>query len=479
MMGGLTPGMATSRFSILIIDDDPLAIDIVKAVLSPLDLRVLSAPDGETGLSLIRAQRPHIMLVDYKLPDTDGMAVIETALDIDPDAYPMLMTAHYSVENAVRAIQNGLSDYFEKPIAPERLIERVKVIVGELQEREASARLESELLQAANFEGLIGRSPEMLTLFSKIRHVAPHFRTALITGPTGTGKELVAHALHSQSPVSRSPFAVLNCSAVVETLFESELFGHVKGSFTGATQDKVGVFEYANGGTVFLDEIGELPLAMQAKLLRVLQQQEVQRVGSPVPRKVNVRIVAATNRDLREMVKQRAFREDLFYRLSMVEVKIPPVSRRGEDVPLLLRYLMDKFSKLYGREVTKMTLRCQQLLHGYEWPGNVREMENVIGSACMMAQGNLIDIADLPEEIRSRGMGQAAADVSVDKSTEGMPPLTLAEMERRYVMQVLERFHGNKAKAAEALGIGRATLYRLISGSKQREPEDPVSVAIQ
>lgn len=473
--------MPTSRFSILIVDDDPLAIEIVKAVLSPLSLRVLSALDGDSGLSLIRAERPHIVLIDYKLPDTDGMSLIRTALEIDPDSFAMLMTAHYSVEDAVAAIEHGASDFFEKPIVPERLLDRVTAIIRELEEREATAKLESELLQAANFEGLIGRSPEMLALFSKIRHVAPHFRTALITGQTGTGKELVAHALHNQSPVSKAPFAVLNCSAVVETLFESELFGHVKGAFTGALQDKVGVFEYANGGTVFLDEIGELPLAMQAKLLRVLQQQEVQRVGSPAPRKVNVRIVAATNRDLRDMVKQRTFREDLFYRLAMVEIKIPPLYKRGEDLPLLLRYMIEKYSNLYGREVTKMTLRCQQLLQRYEWPGNVREMENVIGSACMMAHGSVIDLGDLPDEIRARNIAEPEMpETLVELGTDNdAPVMTLEQMERRYALQVLARYKGNKARTAEALGIGRATLYRILSGVKPETEERPASAVIQ
>ncbi|MBV9670294.1 MAG: sigma-54-dependent Fis family transcriptional regulator [Acidobacteriales bacterium] len=329
------------------------------------------------------------------------------------------------------------------------------------------------MLEASQFHGMIGRSPSMLALFARIRHVAPHYRTALITGPTGTGKELVAHALHNQSPVAHAPFAVLNCSAVVESLFESELFGHVKGAFTGATQDKLGVFEYANNGTVFLDEIGELPLSMQAKLLRVLQQQEVQRVGSPVPRKVNVRIVAATNRDLRQMVDQRLFRADLFYRLTMVEIKIPALIERGEDLPLLLRFMMDRYSALYGREISNITLRCQQLLRSYSWPGNVRELENVIGSACMTAEGGTIDINDLPEEMR-----RASAAASFVHLT-GSEILPLQELERLYARQVLEVFKGNKVKTAEALGIGRATLYRLLSEEKTDEGGTAAFAAVQ
>ncbi|MEO8727667.1 MAG: sigma-54 dependent transcriptional regulator, partial [Acidobacteriaceae bacterium] len=325
----------TAPVLMLVIDDDPLALDLVRTLLVELPISVLTSDDAAEGLDLLRTKRPQILLVDYRMPRMDGMQVIEQALQIDPDVYAMLMTAHYSTESAVATIEHGACDYFEKPIVAERLLARIEAIISQLRERDAADKLESEMVDAAQFEGMIGRSPEMMAVFSKVRHIAPHYRTALITGPTGTGKELVAQALHNQSPVAKAPFAVLNCSAVVETLFESELFGHIKGAFTGAVQDKVGVFEYANGGTVFLDEIGELPLAMQAKLLRVLQQQEVQRVGSPHPRKVNVRIVAATNRDLRAMVREKQFREDLFYRLAMVELKVPAIYQRVDDIPLL------------------------------------------------------------------------------------------------------------------------------------------------
>jgi DNA-binding NtrC family response regulator len=457
----------SSKVSLLVVDDDPITLRIVEMLLAPLELRILTAEDAQEGLRLIREEHPQILLVDYRLPGIDGMEVIERSLEVDPDLYAMLMTAHYSTESAVAAIQRGACDYFEKPIVPERLNARMESILQELQERRTAEGLESELMDASRFEGMIGRSPEMLEVFGRIRHVAPHFRTALVTGPTGTGKELVAHAMHRHSPVAKGPFAVLNCSAVVETLFESELFGHVKGAFTGALQDKIGVFEYANRGTVFLDEIGELPLPMQAKLLRVLQQQEVQRVGSPQPRKVDVRIVAATNRDLRDMVRERQFREDLFYRLAMVEIRLPALQRRVDDIPLLLRFLMDKYASLYDRPIRKMTLRCQQLLQRYPWPGNVREMENVIGSACMMAQGSIIDINDLPEHIRESGSEGARADAESDDLALPAQNIPMHELNRLYAIEVLRRTNGNKARAAEALGIGRATLYRLLAGEKE------------
>jgi transcriptional regulator with PAS, ATPase and Fis domain len=294
----------------------------------------------------------------------------------------------------------------------------------------------------------------MLEVFAKIRRVAPHFRTVVVTGPTGTGKELVANALHKLSPAGKAPFAVCNCSALVETLLESELFGYVKGAFTGANQDKQGIFEYANGGTVFLDEIGELPLPAQAKLLRVLQNHQVQRVGSPVPHRVEVRVVAATHRDLRKMVAQGQFREDLFYRLSVVEVSVPRLAQRREDLPLLQRHFLEKYSALYQKQVTGITRRAQARLAAHTWPGNVRELENVISAGCIMANGPIIDLQDLPEIFRTPDQGIASDD------EELMP---LEQLQQRHLLRVLSRVQGNKARAAEILGVGRNTIYQMLS----------------
>ncbi len=457
---------------LLAIDDDPIALDLVREYLSEEGLELYFATDAEEGLELIEEQHPQILLVDLKMPTLNGDEVIERALGFDPEIKAILMTLHYSPETAVAAIERGACDTLAKPLDPGKLVESVRRLVQEMGAARTAERLEQELAQTAQFEGMIGRGPEMQAVFERIRHVAPHFRTALVTGPTGTGKELAAHALHAQSPVAKMPFAIVNCSAIVETLFESELFGHVRGAFTGAVQDKVGVFEFANGGTVFLDEIGELPLSMQAKLLRVLQQGEVQRVGSPQPKKISVRIVAATNRDLRAMVEARQFREDLFYRLSMVEVKLPALCRRGEDVPLLLRHMVEKYAALYGKPIQKVSLGCQQLLLRYDWPGNVRELENVIGSACMTARGSVLDVQDLPEQIRdmhSLRWGTATEGAMDEPQAgemfmgEGGSTLPLHEMEKRYVRFVLGRLNGNKLRTAEALGIGRATLYRLLA----------------
>jgi transcriptional regulator with PAS, ATPase and Fis domain len=313
---------------------------------------------------------------------------------------------------------------------------------------------------------MIGRSPQMLEVYSLIQRIACHFRVALVMGETGTGKELVARALHRLSPAATGPLAVCNCSAIVETLFESELFGYVKGAFTGATQDKIGLFEYANGGVLLLDEIGDMPLTTQAKLLRVLQTGELHRVGSPVTRKVDVRVVAATNRDLPALVAAKKFREDLYYRLSMVEIKLPPLSLRKEDLPLLQRHFVMRFRAQFNKPIRGLTRRAQALLAAHTWPGNVRELENVIGHASLMAEGEVIDVGDLPETLRTP---------STPSDSEG-PLLTLAELDRQHARRVLERVGGNKVRAAEILGISRATLYRLLA---EPEPEDhPATEAI-
>jgi two-component system, NtrC family, response regulator HydG len=296
-------------------------------------------------------------------------------------------------------------------------------------------------------------------VFAKIRRVAPHFRTVLISGATGTGKELVARALHNLSPVPANPFVVRNCSAIVDSLMESELFGHVKGAFTGASQDKLGVFEYANHGTVFLDEIGELPLTAQSKLLRVLQNHEIQRVGAPAPRTVDVRVIAATNRNLRSMVKEGTFREDLYYRLAMVEIKLPGLAERREDLPLLERYFLEKFSAEYNKPVSGVTRRAQTRLAMYSWPGNVRELENVIGNACMMVDGIVIDVRDLPESIRGQSSELPAEDETM---------ISLDELQKRHMIRVLERVGGNKSQAAEILGVSRATIYQLLGQVRPR-----------
>ncbi len=439
---------------LLVIDQEPRALELIKGILFDTGLEILTAGSATEGLELLRTAHPRIVLLDLMMPEASGLAMLASILGTDPGTEVILMTAEYSADAAVEAIQKGACDYLSKPLDLNALRRRISQLLHEAEERRKTYRLDHELVNACQFEGIVARSPLMLDVFAKIRRVAPHFGTALVTGATGTGKELVARALHNLSPAASNAFVVCNCSAIVESLLESELFGYVKGAFTGAANDKVGVFEYANHGTVFLDEIGELPLTAQSKLLRVLQNHEIQRVGSPVPRTVDARVVAATNRNLRAMVAEGTFRADLYYRLAMVEIKLPGLAERREDLPLLERYFLQKYAAEYKKPLTGMTRRAQSRLANYSWPGNIRELENVIGNACMMVDGTLIDVGDLPEPIR----GQTVALPSQDDIL-----ISLDELQKRHTRRVLERVGGNKSQAAEILGISRATIYQLLA----------------
>ncbi len=445
---------------LLAIDDNPQNLELIRAALEQLDLEIVTAEDPEAGFEIFLQRRPRIVLLDMVMPKVTGMELLERIVAADPGTDVILMTGHYSPESAVEAIQKGACDYFTKPLDVGKLRTRIAGFLAEAERRRRTLHLDRELLDACQFEGMVGRSPLMLEVFAKIRRVAPHFRTVLITGATGTGKELVAHALHRLSPAARGQFVICNCSALVENLVESELFGYVRGAFTGATQDRAGLFEHADGGTIFLDEIGELPLAAQAKLLRVLQNREVQRVGSPAARSIDVRIIAATHRNLKAMVRDGQFRDDLYYRLAMVDIAVPPLGSRREDLPLLQRYFIEKFSVDYGKSIAGLTRRAQTRMAGYPWPGNIRELENVIGNACMMVEGPLIDVNDLPESLR----GTFSDDVSTDETF-----LTLDELQNRHILRVLQAVGGSKPRAAEILGIGRATIYQILARMKVKE----------
>jgi DNA-binding NtrC family response regulator len=446
--------------SLLIIDDNAGSLEMLSTALAQPGLEICTAGDPEEGLDVFCSRHPQIVLTDLVMPKMTGIEVLERIMEIDPSTDVILMTAHYSSESAVEAIKKGACDYLNKPVPIAALRQRVGKLVEDATRRQRAFQLEDELLASSEFEGIVGRSPQMWETFSRIRRVAPHYRALLITGETGTGKDLVARALHRLSPAASGHYVVLNCSAVVETLFESELFGHVKGAFTGATQDKAGMFEHAHGGTLFLDEIGDMPLSTQAKLLRVLQNQEVQRVGSLSARTVDVRVIAATNHDLRAAIADKRFREDLFYRLSMVEIHIPTLAERKEDLPLLERYFVAKFAAQYRKEIRGLTHRAQLRLAVHLWPGNVRELENVIGHACMMVMGDTIDVQDLPEYLQAPGGAQPQP---VDAPLAAASELgTLQEQERTLIVKAMEQAGGNQSQAARLLRIGRDALrYKL------------------
>lgn len=452
--------MSGSRFPILAIDDNPENLELITATLATESLEILTASDPEVGFETFLRVRPRIVLLDLVMPKIGGMELLEKMVRVDPGVDVILITAHYSTDSAVEAIQKGACDYLTKPLDVEKLRSRVVSLMREADTRQMTLRLDQKLVDACQFEGMVARSPLMLDVFAKIRRVAPHFRTLLVTGATGTGKELAALALHRLSPSRGGRFVVCNCAALVENLVESELFGYVRGAFTGAIQDKAGLFEHAEGGTIFLDEIGELSPAAQAKLLRVLQDRQVQRVGSSVSRNIDVRVIAATHRNLKTMVREGQFREDLYYRVAVVEIMLPSLANRREDLPLLERYFVEKFATEYNKPIAGLVRRAQTRLSAYPWPGNIRELENVIGNACMMAEGNLIDIGDLPERLR----GPLTAEVFTDDKF-----LSLDEVQRRHVVNVLEGVGGNKARAAEILGIGRATIYQFLSKMKIEE----------
>lgn len=443
--------MSDSVYSVLVIDRDARVSEDFSRALAGLPVAVLRASNWAEGVIYYREFLPQMVLLESDL-DNVGSPLIDlfggdSALEV------VFTTDGWSEAGALAAIARGASSLLAKPLEPSKVLELVLGFLGQAKTRRHTYELDTELLEAYQFQGMVGRSPRMLEVFSRIRRVAPLFQTALITGPTGTGKELIAKALHNLSPRSREKFVVCNCSALTETLLESQLFGHVKGAFTGASHDRPGLFEYANRGTLFLDEIGELSLTAQAKLLRILQNRELQRVGSPVNSTVDVHVIAATNRDVRELASKGTFREDLFYRLSMIELQLPSLSDRKEDIPLLERHFLRIFSAKYGKKLNGISRRAQILLSRHSWPGNVRELENVIGNACIMAQDKVVRDIDLPEVIRTQTI----------RPDTGAGFITLEEVQSRHLEYVLKMLDGNKARAAEVLGISRATIYEMLA----------------
>jgi DNA-binding NtrC family response regulator len=435
--------------AIVVIDDNPGSLELLSEALAHSDATIYTASNPVEGVALVRKLRPQLVLTDLVMPDLSGLEVLQQVVAFDASIDVILMTAHYTTETAVTAIRQGAADYLQKPVKIALLRERVAALIDAANRRKKAHGGSMAKAQDVQFEGQIARSDKMWDLFAMIEKIAPHYRSVLVHGPTGAGKDLVATALHRRSKVG-GKFVVLNCSAVVETLFESELFGHVRGAFTGADKDKIGLFELANGGTLFLDEIGDMPLPTQAKLLRAIQNQEVLPVGSLTAKKVNVRIVAATHRDLKTAIEHGRFREDLYYRLSMVELSVPPLKDRPEDVPLLALHFIQKFSSDYSKQIDGLTPRASVVLQRYGWPGNVRELEHVIGRACMLTDDTVLDVDALPDEL-VRDQHDSQAEINGSGSI-------LEDQERRLLVEALKSAAGNQSEAARRLGIGRDAL---------------------
>ena len=462
LMERATSGTARKNLSICVLDDDANQVELVTTRLEKAGFPAAGTTSPEEALQNVRLGACRVVLADLKMPSMDGMKFLEKTLQHDPGVYVVLITGFYSVDSAIEAIKRGAHDYLSKPLDFRRLEKTLDDIADLLSRRSEIRDLEHKLFENHQFQGIVGKSPAMLDMLDLVKKVSRHYSNVLLTGPTGAGKELVARALHQLSPVAKERFAVCNCSALVDTLLESQLFGHVRGSFTGATDTRPGLFEFANGGAAFLDEIGETSLAMQSKLLRVIENREIQRVGSPEVRSINVRLIAATNRDLRAEVLSGKFREDLFYRLSTIEIRVPGLAERREDIPLLVQYFLKKYSDAYGKPFQGLTRRAQIAMLQHDWPGNVRELANVISSAAITASTDFIDVTDLPESLQKSGRrGTMPAG-------EAWRPLPLDEVRGIHIQRVLEMCKGNRVRAAQMLGIGRTSLYRFLKRTNKR-----------
>jgi two-component system, NtrC family, response regulator HydG len=447
--------------TIVVVDDEETVLDLISRFAEDEGFNVVTCASGKDALDRLKDQRADVAAVDLRLPDVGGIEVLRAIRDADPDCQVILMSGDATIDSAVEAVKLGAVDYLTKPFDFERLRQLLSLVRQEAARRGRLLEAEQEVAKNAEFCGMIGRAPVMQELFAMIRRLAPHVRTVLITGETGSGKELVARALHRSGPRSGKRFVAINCSAVVETLFESELFGHCRGAFTGATDNKPGLFEVANGGTLFLDEIGELPAVMQAKLLRVLETGEVQRVGSVTPVKVDVHVIAATNRDLRTESGAGRFRSDLFYRLNVVELSVPALRQRREDIPYLTAAFIRESATRLGKKITGLTPSAERSLTTGAWDGNVRELRNVVERACILADGEFISERDLTSSLSpAAAIVQPMAEVHMKDPAEAGVTDTLSAVEREHIVDVLARAGGNKAKAARMLGLDRRSLYR-------------------
>ncbi|MBS0264681.1 MAG: sigma-54-dependent Fis family transcriptional regulator [Planctomycetes bacterium] len=460
-----TPDIPPTPVRVLIVDDDEAHAEAVAESLERQGrYECTVANTGARGASLIESDAFDIVITDLKMSDVDGLAILRKTKEELPDAEVILLTGHGSINSAVTAMQHGAYTYLTKPLDIHELRTAVDKASERLRLIRQTAELNRRLDEKFGFEGVVGNSPQMHRVISLLQQIAPTDSTVLIQGENGTGKDLAARALHQNSRRKSKPFVPLNISALSESILESELFGHEKGSFTGAERRRVGQFEYANGGTLFLDEVGEMPMNTQIKLLRVLEDGQITRVGANEPVKVNVRLIAATNADLKDMVAKGTFRKDLFYRLNVVNIVLPPLRERKNDIPLLMDHFLKEMSARHGKQVTGFSKAARGAMTAYDWPGNIRQLRNTVERMLVVDLDGLLDVDDLPEDIPPLHPERADAGrlLTVATGADDLVGQPLETVEKYYIQKALEITQGNREEAATMLGIGERTLYRKI-----------------
>ncbi len=444
----------TSHERILVVDDEEQMRDLLAKVLERKGYQVSVCGDGTEALALLEREPADLVITDVRMPGLNGMEALRAIKELNPEIVVLIMTAFGSIDQAVQAVKEGAYDYINKPFKIDEILLTIEKALEERHLRHEVSTLRQELRTRYHFENLVGKSRAMQEVFGLIEQVAGSRSTVMVYGKSGTGKELVAKAIHYNSPRSSKAFVAVNCAAIPAELLESELFGHERGAFTGAIATKVGKFELATGGTLFLDEIGHMRLDLQAKILRALQEREIERVGGTRTIKIDVRVLAATNRDLKKAIEEGTFREDLYYRLNVVPITLPPLRQRREDIPLLVEHFIAKYNREFTRKVKGFSAGATAALYQYDWPGNVRELENVIERAVALAQSETISLRELPLEISILG-----GDVIEDIQKAG---LSLREarshFERQYILNILDRVQWNQTEAARVLGLHRNTL---------------------
>ncbi len=456
--------------SVLVIDDDETVRDVIKMFLQAKGFEVTTASDGQTGLDRFREEKFDAVLSDLVMPGVNGIEVLKGIVEQNTNTPVIMITAYGSVQTAVEAMKMGAFDYVTKPFVLDELHIILERAIGVSMLHKENLMLKMQLKKKYNFKGLIGDSPQMQKVYEMIEKIADTDSTVMITGESGTGKELVAKTIHFNSSRSQRPFVPLNCAAIPKDLLESELFGHERGAFTGAMSTRIGRFELAHSGTLFLDEIGELDPSLQVKLLRVLQEREFERVGGVKTIKVDVRILAATNKDLEKATKEGKFREDLFYRLNVIPLQLPPLRKRIEDFPLLIEHFVHELSKRRKREPLKFSQEVMDCLVKYKWPGNVRELENLIERLTILSSGNVVTVSDLPEKIHQLTIPEIedsahSPEVSEHQGGYGALPVYgldlntyVNNIEKNLILKALEKTGGVRSKAAGLLGLNRTTL---------------------